>query len=143
VDSFGQLSIGKSTVLNLAGTPSVGVYKLIDYAGSDLTSADFHRLVLGNAPTGNFYGVLLNNSAGTSVDYAVEAAGATNTWTGQTSGVWDNSTATNWDSGAFAAGQQVTFDDTGANKTVSGSAVSPQRITFNNTAGNDYVVSNP
>ncbi len=40
------------------------------------------------------------------------------TWTGATSGNWDF-TSNNWNTGAFAAGKSVLFDETGANKTIS------------------------
>ncbi len=135
---------GATTVnLNTAGPVAAGTYRLFDYTGTPLPGSQFANLDLGTAPTGAFYSLLVNNTAATTVDFVLENFGALNTWTGTTSGVWDTTTATNWTAGAFANGQQVTFDDSGVNKTITGDAVAPQRITVSNSAGNDYTFANP
>ena len=64
------------------------------------------------------------------------------TWTGATNSVWDIRGTANWNSNApfspnlFFQADNVTFDDTGANKSISlGEVVSPSSMTFNNSTG--------
>lgn len=62
------------------------------------------------------------------------------TWSGAVNGSWDI-TSLNWVEGdqRFVAGDPVTFNDSGSNKTVSiPSAVSPASVLINNSTGNNY-----
>ncbi len=85
--------------INLTGTPAAGTYTAINYAGTALTTAQFGLFRPGTAPAGKVIG-LVNNTANTSLDIAVQTAGTTNTWTGGTSNTWDTTTANNWSGGA-------------------------------------------
>ncbi len=138
-DSFA--SVGSRINITSSSGLGAGTYRLIDYTGTALTTAQFAGIGIGNTPTGFYYG-LVNNAADTAIDLIVETPGALNTWTGSASGVWDTTTAGNWSAGAFANGQQVTFGDGVTNRNISGGTVSPQRIVVNGSAGNDYTISN-
>ena len=67
------------------------------------------------------------------------------TWSGNTSGVWDATTA-NWQGSAkYQDGDPVTFDDSG-NATspifIQSGGVNPASVSFNNSAANTYTFTN-
>jgi hypothetical protein len=75
------------------------------------------------------------------------------TWDGGTTGVWDNSTTSNFllngASDVFMKGDRVTFDDNATNPTVTVSGnLAPASILFNNstkafTLSGDSLIGNP
>lgn len=135
------LSATGPVTLNLTGSPAIGTFPLIDYDGTALTSAQFAGFRLGTTPGGGFLYGLFNNTATSSVEVSVEAVGASNTWTGSADGSWNPGDVLNWTT-PYQDGQQVTFNDSGSNKTLFGAAVAPQAITVTNTVGNDYTIGN-
>lgn len=143
VNSTGGLSFSQADLqLTAAGPVTAGTTRLFDYAGAPLSNGAIGGLNVASTPGGAFYYAVVNNTVDTSVDLAVEAFGAANTWTGATDGTWAPGDATNW-TGAYANGQQVTFGDGPTNRALTGAAVAPQRINLTSGAGNDYTFANP
>jgi autotransporter-associated beta strand protein len=135
------LSVNGLTTVNVTGAPTASTFPLIGYGGSALTVGQFAGFKLGATPGAGFLYGLVNNTAAKSVDLSVENVNPSTTWTGGVNGTWDTAT-NNWSSGTFTQGNQVVFNDAGANTTISGAAVSPQAITANNSALN-YTINNP
>src|SRR4030095_16127528 len=71
--------------LNIGGTaPTPGIYQLIDYSGTPLTSGVFAAFTLGNTPAGGLLYGLLNDSANTAIALSAESVQPSVTWTGAT-----------------------------------------------------------
>ena len=69
--------------------------------------------------------------------------GESGSWTAATDSNWDSSTA-NWSGttdSLFAAGDLVSFGDTGAGTVTLQENVAPGTVSFANTAGNDYTIA--
>jgi autotransporter-associated beta strand protein len=137
----GSLSLNSGAVhLNVIGTLTNGVYKLIQYAGG---------LVTGSGSSGNLaltgfsqpgQSAILSDATSGEIDLVVSASASDAiTWSG-TGSVWDQAGTTDWLLGgvtpwAFTNGDLVTFDESGlASPNVSlASALLPGSVTVNNS----------
>jgi len=138
-----------------AATFTTGTYRLLDYSGS-IGGNGFGGFVLGAVGTYPHMTAALDNSTSGQVNLVISAVDSL-IWTGQTSGVWDVNTTSNFalassssTAATFYAGDAVTFGDThdvgGAgtavtNRTITGGAITIGNLTFNNSTG-DYSVAN-
>jgi len=143
INATGQLTVGLVTMnFTNGGGLTAGAFRLVDYTGTALTSSQFAGLNVGSQP-GGFFITLVNNSGNTSVDAAVAAAAAFNTWTGSVNGIWDIASTANWSSGTYTDGEQVIFPSLGpVNRTITGVTVAPQSITVDTTGGNYSIANN-
>lgn len=132
--------------VNIAGTPSAGTVKLIDYTGTALTTEEFGRFTLGTLPSGVATYQLVNNQADTSLDLLVTLEDQV--WKGSTDGNW-NTTTTNWalastpgTPAAFSPGNPALFDDSAAvfAVVVDAPGMPPLSTTFDNTV-NAYTLT--
>jgi fibronectin-binding autotransporter adhesin len=150
VTGANALTTAATGTLYLAGSPAVGTYPLIDYAGA-LQGAGLAGLAaVPVTPRGT--ATLVDNTTNTTVDLVVSSLGAPILWRGTVNGQWDINTTTNWvtQTGLVATpylqpgavGDAVIFDDSAAGNfsiTVA-TNVSPLSVAVSNTA-NDYALS--
>lgn len=129
--------------VTVAGTSiAVGTYPLIRYTGS-LTAGILGAVTLPNGGEGT----LVNNTADSTIDLAVNTASAPLVWNGGT-GVWDIDSTANWAGGLmYHDGDVVRFDDTSSGTapfTVSLPAnVNPGNVTVDNPQNTDYTLAGP
>jgi len=127
-------------VINPVNTLTNGVYKLIQYAGSE--GGSLGNLTLSGGQAGKIFA--LSDATSGEIDLTVSSASSDNlTWVGDGSAnYWDVGTPNWYDntlsaSGAnFSAGDMVTFDDTGSaspNVNIESGAVSPAAVIVTNT----------
>jgi autotransporter-associated beta strand protein len=132
-------------VINPVNTLTNGVYKLIQYAGSE--GGSLGNLTLSGGQAGKIFA--LSDATSGEIDLTVSSASSDNlTWVGDGSAnYWDTATGNWYDntlslSGAnFSAGDMVTFDDTGSaspNVNIETGAVSPAAVIVTNTV-NTYI----
>ncbi|NNF09092.1 MAG: hypothetical protein HKN74_02295, partial [Acidimicrobiia bacterium] len=159
-NTTGSLTLGSTTGANLV----VDADSPTGIRVGDLILNGVTNLFLpgGSGPfaVGTYSGILTDGNGGTLEDsFSVSGARAasitdtaglievsvtteSSTWSGTTSGNWElGGSDANWTSSDtfFFDGDEVLFDDSGANKTVTLLAdVAPGLLDINNTAGNDY-----
>ena len=133
-----------STPLSVTGTPSAGVYALMQYGNaSALTSAQFATLNLASTPGGSYLYGLINNQTSKTVDLSVETVQASQAWTGTINGVWDVGVTTNWSGNTtYVSPHQVVFGDGPTNTTITGAAVTPQAIAVSSNTANYSIANN-
>ncbi|QOV89751.1 autotransporter-associated beta strand repeat-containing protein [Humisphaera borealis] len=157
LNAFSLTTAGTTvTIAPQAGLFTPGTYRLLDYTGS-IGGNGFGGFAL--APVGSYPHITaaLDNTTAGQVNLVVTAADSL-IWAGQTNGVWDVNTTSNFalasstSTGAtFYQGDAVVFGDTHdvggpatpvTNSTITGGAVTIGNLTFNNSAVN-YSVANP
>lgn len=137
-------------LLNVTSPLSNGVYGLITYPGT-LAGAAGNLMLQGFSQPGSL--AYLTADAGTINLNVIPGATNSLTWTGQFSGVWDNTNTANWSSNGVSGqtyqnGDKVTFDDTGSNPGIllgdngapGSGAILPGSVTINAT-NNNYTFS--
>jgi len=129
---------GTTNIINITSAPAFPSYPvqipLVKYSGS--IGGTGYNFGVGSLPP-LYVGHLVNNSANSTIDLVLTAGSGTLTWTGSSSGNWDNSTA-NWTSGGpavYADGDFVQFLNGANNNTVNlTTTLSPAGITVSNTS---------
>lgn len=135
-----------SATINVVGpAPSVGVYPLIDYAGT--IGGGFAAFKLGTLPP-RVIGNIVNNTTNTTIDLNVTGTDFP-VWSGALSSVWSTATLANpknWVLNSspvtptdFIAGDTTVFNDTATGTTtvdISGANVTPAAIRFENVTKN-------
>lgn len=154
----GALSLGSSTGANLyvsASSPQGLLAENLTLNGvsnvfldsppanpDPITVIEYTTLVSGVisnlqvAPSSGVRGTFADTGSAITLTLQNEAR----TWSGAVNGTWDI-TSLNWVEGdqRFVAGDQVTFNDSGSNKTIAiPSPVSPASVLINNSSGNNY-----
>ena len=144
----GALTINAGTVqLNVTGTLTNGVYKLIQYGSlSSPAGSSANLIVAGYSQPGKV--LQLSDSTSGEIDLVVTSLGGASTvWQGNDASNpnnWDIETTANFTNSAgapvvFVQGDKPTFDDTSSNPSVSlMAAVQPSSVTVNSSV-NNYV----
>jgi autotransporter-associated beta strand protein len=148
LSASGMVTATGTTNINISSVymPSVGNYTLLQ-GSSSLAGQGFSGFKLGSLPSQQMTALLVTDSGSDSLILEVTSIDRLR-WTGAQSNAWDNAT-TNWQTFStsaalvFAAGNNVLFDDTGANTAITlSSAVAPSNVLFNNNA-QAYSISGP
>lgn len=142
----GNLSLSAGTLnLNVTGTLTNGVYKLIQYTGSLASGggSSGNLVLAGYTQAGKI--LALSDANANEIDLVVSSLGGTSTiWNGNYSSAWDIETTPNFtnSSGAevnFVQGDKPTFNDASGNASVSlMGALQPGSVTVTANA-NNYV----
>ena len=111
-----------SVFVNVHGTLTNGVYRLITYGGS--LNGTFSTLSLSGFNVTGKVGSLSSTLNPNEIDLVVASAGSANlVWSGAGGSSWDVEATQNWLNGGSAAyyddGDSLTFDDTSSNPSVS------------------------
>ena len=133
-----------SVFVNVHGTLTNGVYRLITYGGS--LNGTFSTLSLAGFNVTGKVGSLSSTLNPNEIDLVVASAGSANlVWSGSGGSSWDVEATQNWLNGGSASfyddGDSVTFDDTSSNPSVSLAATfTPAKVVINAT-NNAYTFS--
>ena len=133
-----------SVFVNVHGTLTNGVYRLITYGGS--LNGTFSTLSLAGFNVTGKVGSLSSTLNANEIDLVVASAGSANlVWSGSGGSSWDVEATQNWLNGGSASfyddGDSVTFDDTSSNPSVSLAATfTPAKVVINAT-NNAYTFS--
>ena len=133
-----------------------GTYAILDYTGS-VGGTGAGAFVLGTGLYPHMTASLADNTTDTRIELTISAVDSL-IWTGNSSGVWDTNTTSNFalasassTPATFYVSDSVTFGDTSnvpapgtavTNRTLTGGAISIGNLTFANTGANDYSVAN-
>ena len=144
IANTGGITATGTATLNLtpAGSlPATGNVPLITHDGTYAGTAGFVLAPLPGRVTGN----LVNTGSALALNITGNDKVV---WTGLTDAVWDVNTTQNWQlqtggtATGFLQGDDLIFNDTGANTTINlGAAVAPARADFQNTTLKDYSIT--
>jgi len=132
------LNASGTTVINVTGVSSVGVYPLISFA----SNVGMGNFVVGTLPSGVAANIVTNN--GTNIALNVTSTGTPYVWKGNVNNNWNIGATANWflnNSTVYSDGSLVRFDDTASLFNVNVAAnVAPGGTTVTN-ALNAYTFS--
>ena len=133
-----------SVFINVHGSLTNGVYRLITYAGS--LNGTFSTLGLAGFSAAGKVGSLTSTLNANEIDLVVASAGSANlVWSGSGGSSWDVESTQNWllagNPAFYDDGDTVTFDDSSSNPSVSLAATfTPAKVVINAT-NNAYTFS--